>query len=60
MYEVTDFLWLPFSVIELRDYSGCILFDEYEVGLLVQDLTKIYAVCPGEDNSLFPNCSLPV
>ena len=37
------------SISELRDYSGCILFDEYQVGLLVQDLTKIIALRPGEE-----------
>ena len=37
------------SISELRDYSGCILFEEYQVGLLVQDLTKIIALRPGEE-----------
>ena len=44
-------LYLLCSISELRDYSGCILFDEYQVGLLVRDLTKIIALRPGEEGS---------
>ena len=44
-------LYLLCSISELRDYSGCILFDEYQVGLLVRDLTKIIALRPGEEHS---------
>lgn len=48
------------SISELRDYSGCILFDEYQVGLLVQDLTKIVALRPGEEGSCSTISSTPM
>ena len=50
----------PTSVSELRDYSGCVLFDEYEVGLLVRDLTKIIALRVGEESLPHTTCSSPV
>ena len=48
------------SISELRDYSGCILFDEYQVGLLIQDLTKIIALRPGEEASYSTISSTPM
>ena len=57
---ITRLCGYPCSISELRDYYGCIMFDEYEVGLLVRDLTKIVALRPGEEDSHSPSCCTPV